>query len=121
MSNDRLAPACLSTTRERSAVDHLGERILEMSIRGLAVDLGLAKNTVHRALALLRRGGLIQARQTRASAGTFARGHYVLAATGVIDDTSPAVASVTPNVDELGVPPAMTLVSAPGAQLTLEL
>jgi DNA-binding IclR family transcriptional regulator len=120
----RLGPtawAVLEVLRERSAVDERGERIVEVSIRGLAVDLGLAKNTVHRALARLRRCGLIDARQNRTSAGTFSRGHYVLTATNVSDDTSPAVTSVTPIVDELDVPPAITPVTAPSAQLTLKL
>lgn len=120
----RLGPtawAVLEVLRARSAVGERGERIVEVSIRGLAVDLGLAKNTVHRALALLRRCGLIDARQTRTSAGTFSRGYYVLAATSVIDETRPAAASVTPVLDELDVLPATTLVTAPSTQLTLEL
>ena len=120
----RLGPtawAVLEVLRERSAVGERGESIVEVSIRELAVDLGLAKNTVHRALARLRRCGLIDARQTRTSAGTFSRGHYVLAATSVIDDTSPAVASVTPVVADLDVLPARTLVTTPSTQLTLEL
>jgi DNA-binding IclR family transcriptional regulator len=119
----RLGPTAwvvLEVLRERNAVDERGERIAEVSIRGLAVDLGLAKNTVHRALGRLRRCGLIEARQTRTSAGTFDRGHYVLATKGVIDDTSPAVAFVNPIVDELDVSPAVTLVTASSAQLTLE-
>ena len=46
--------------------------------RTLANDLGLAKDTVARALVKLRRAGVVNARQTRAGAGMFATGFYVI-------------------------------------------
>lgn len=46
--------------------------------RTLANDLGLAKDTVARALVKLRRAGVVNARQTRAAAGTFTTGSYVI-------------------------------------------
>jgi DNA-binding MarR family transcriptional regulator len=86
----RLGPIAwtvLEVLRERSVIGASGELVAEMSIRSLAADLGLAKNTVHRALRRLVRVGLIGAHQTRTIAGTFSRGHYVLTtedrATGV--------------------------------------
>ncbi len=49
-----------------------------VSIRTLAGRLGLAKDTVARALARLRRAGLVTAHQTRAGSGVFATGFYTL-------------------------------------------
>ena len=50
------------------------------SIRDLALQLGLSKNTVQRALGRLTAAGLIEARQRRTTAGTFSSGHYVISA-----------------------------------------
>jgi DNA-binding transcriptional MocR family regulator len=44
--------------------------------RTLAVELGLSKDTVARALGALRRDGLIEASQDRTAAGTFTSGRY---------------------------------------------
>ena len=97
----RLGPtawAVLEVLRERSAVGEPGERIVEVSIREpLAVDLGLAKNTVHRAL---RPAPAMPVGSTPVKpARTPARSHAVTTcsrATSIIDDPRPAVASVTP-------------------------
>lgn len=48
------------------------------SVRVIAVELGIAKNTAHRALAALARAGLIEAVQTRDPGGRFRSGHYRL-------------------------------------------
>jgi DNA-binding transcriptional MocR family regulator len=69
--------AVLAELRNRS-VDVDDELVAQVSIRALAAELGLAKNTVHRAICRLYRDGLIEARQARTSAGTFTSGHYVL-------------------------------------------
>ena len=52
--------------------------VASVSIRGLADRLGLAKDTVARALGRLRRAGLVTARQSRTDAGVFATGSYLL-------------------------------------------
>ena len=49
-----------------------------VSVRSLAGRLGLAKDTVARALKRLRRAGLVTPVQSRTSAGVFAAGSYLL-------------------------------------------
>jgi DNA-binding transcriptional ArsR family regulator len=49
-----------------------------VSVRALGARLGLAKDTVARALIRLRRAGLVTPAQSRASNGVFATGSYVL-------------------------------------------
>ena len=51
-----------------------------VSIRDLALQLGLSKNTVQRALGRLSAAGLIEACQRRTTAGTFSSGHYAISA-----------------------------------------
>ena len=48
------------------------------SVRALAVELGVSKNTAARALAVLTAAGLVSPRQQRASSGTFDAGSYRL-------------------------------------------
>ena len=60
-----------------STVTPDGPRASE-SVRSLAGELGLAKDTVARALNRLRRAGLVRTIQTRTSAGAFAAGSYLL-------------------------------------------
>ncbi len=55
-----------------------GERQASVSVRSLATRLGLAKDTVARALTRLRRAGLVTPIQSRTSAGVFAAGSYLL-------------------------------------------
>jgi DNA-binding IclR family transcriptional regulator len=55
-----------------------GERQASVSVRSLATRLGLAKDTVARALARLRRAGLVTPIQSRTPAGVFAAGRYQL-------------------------------------------
>jgi DNA-binding IclR family transcriptional regulator len=50
-----------------------------MSVRTLAARLGLAKDTVARALNRLRRAGLVTPIQSRTTTGVFASGRYELA------------------------------------------
>ena len=48
------------------------------SVRGVAADLGVAKNTAQRALAALARAGLAEPVQARDTDGRFQPGRYVL-------------------------------------------
>ena len=49
-----------------------------VSVRSLAAQLGLAKDTVARALNRLRRAGLVDASQSRTATGVYATGTYTL-------------------------------------------
>jgi DNA-binding IclR family transcriptional regulator len=53
-------------------------RVAEASVRALAAELGVAKNTAHQAIGTLVRAGLIEAEQRRATDGRFQAGRYVL-------------------------------------------
>jgi DNA-binding transcriptional ArsR family regulator len=52
--------------------------LADASVRSLAVELGVAKNTAHRALAVLLAAGLATAEHERRSDGTFGPGRYRL-------------------------------------------
>ena len=52
--------------------------VASVSVRSLAMSLGLSKDTVARALVRLRRAGLVTAFQTRTTSGLFATGTYRL-------------------------------------------
>jgi hypothetical protein len=56
-----------------------------VSVRALAGELGLAKDTVARALVRLRHAGLVSAHQSRAASGAFATGGYTLTFPSSID------------------------------------
>jgi hypothetical protein len=49
-----------------------------VSVRSLAVELGMSKDTVARALARLRLMGTVALEQPRSATGTFAAGSYVI-------------------------------------------
>lgn len=59
----------------RSSGDQL---VAEVSVRQLATMLGLAKNTVARALLVLRRAQLVAPVESRTSDGAFACGRYAI-------------------------------------------
>ena len=70
--------------------------VASVSIRALADRLGLAKDTVARALGRLRRAGLVTARQSRTDAGVFATGSYLLSVPASITVTDhPTTATTT--------------------------
>lgn len=80
--------AILELLREHSHCVE-GVAVVEVSIRSLAGEVGLSKNTVQRAVRRLRALGLIEARQARTTSGTFAAGHYVLTTTDATVNPSP--------------------------------
>ncbi len=53
-------------------------RTAEASVRAVAAELGVAKNTAHRAIATLARAGLVEAVQHRGRRGRFEAGRYLL-------------------------------------------
>ncbi|HEV2809386.1 MAG TPA: helix-turn-helix domain-containing protein [Acidimicrobiales bacterium] len=53
-------------------------RTTAASVRAVAAELGVAKNTAHRALAVLVRAGIAEAVQGRTTDGRFRRGGYRL-------------------------------------------
>ena len=69
--------------------------VASVSIRTLADRLGLAKDTVARALGRLRRAGLVTARQARTDAGVFTTGSYVLTVPASITVTDHPTTSST--------------------------
>jgi DNA-binding transcriptional ArsR family regulator len=73
-------------------------RVASVSIRTLAGRLGLAKDTVARALARLRRAGLVTASQSRTDTGAFATGSYILhiPASITLVDHGPTASTTTP-------------------------
>lgn len=62
------------------AVEVEGERVAAIGVRGLAFELGVAKDTAARALGVLRAEGLIVLGQRRDGGGHFAEATYVVAA-----------------------------------------
>jgi len=76
-------------------VEAEGERVAAIGVRGLAVELGVAKDTAARALGVLRAEGLIVLGQRRDGGGHFAEATYIVAA-------SVAVRAVTPESARVG-------------------
>jgi DNA-binding transcriptional MocR family regulator len=62
---------------ERSATE-AGERVAVASVRTVAAELGVAKNTAARALAVLRAAGVVTVAQARDGAGHFAQASYLI-------------------------------------------
>ena len=93
--------AVLEEMMQRSTGD--GDRIVaQVSIRSLASSLGLAKDTVARAVGRLRDLGAIEAVQARASSGVFEAGSYCLAVpVSCMSVACPAQSSVAPSAARL--------------------
>ncbi len=68
-----------------------------VSIRSLASRLGLAKDTVARAIGQLRHLGLVTAQQSRTDTGVFATGSYTIAipTSITVDDHTPTPSPAT--------------------------
>ena len=84
---------------EHSQHDDSG-RLAAVSVRSLAASLGVAKDTVHRAVTRLRDLGVIEPRQARTASGSFSAGGYRLdvpaACLSILDDSPSAPASSPP-------------------------
>jgi DNA-binding IclR family transcriptional regulator len=80
--------ALLQNAEPTSADEYIARR----SIRDLAADLGLAKDTVARALRVLRDVGLISHDQHRADAGTFDPGRYAFSLPSGVVTAAPLIA-----------------------------
>lgn len=59
-------------------------------VRSIATDLGVAKNTAHRAVAMLARAGLVEAIQERDHGGRFRAGRYRLNLADLVISPTPA-------------------------------
>lgn len=65
-------------TAAARAPDDPRDVVAEMTVRDVAGELGVARNTAQRALSALRAAGLVASTQRRARGGRFAAGAYVL-------------------------------------------
>ena len=70
--------------------------IASVSVRGLAASLGLAKDTVGRAIRRLRDAGLVTVAQLRTVAGSFDTGTYLIAVPDCITLNAPTQSSPRP-------------------------
>lgn len=61
-----------------SATANEADPVVDASVRSLAADLGVAKNTAHRGLTALIAAGVATAERPRRSDGTFGPGRYRL-------------------------------------------
>lgn len=83
------------------------------TVRAVATDLGVAKNTAHRAMTALASAGLIEPEQRRGRDGKFEPGRYVLHL-GDLLGTMP-----TPTPSRTSRPARRAPTAAPPDQLTL--
>lgn len=79
------------------------------SVRAIADDLGVAKNTAHRAIAALLRAGLVEIEQGRDDDGRFLPGRYRLLLGGLLETAptrrpraTPAATTATTQLSLLG-------------------
>jgi DNA-binding IclR family transcriptional regulator len=70
-------------------VDRAIDGAVEASVRSIAGDLGVAKNTAHRAISTLVRAGLVEPVQGRGRDGRFGIGRYRLRVEGLFTGPSP--------------------------------
>jgi predicted ArsR family transcriptional regulator len=68
--------------------------VADVSVRALAAELGVAKDTAARALATLRAKGVIALHQSRTPLGRYAAGSYMIAA---LDASGIAPRAVSPS------------------------
>ena len=84
---------------EQSDVDD-DSLVAAVSVRSLSASIGIAKDTVHRALTRLRDLGVIEAHQARTAAGGFAAGGYRLcvpaACLSIVRAASPSAPASAP-------------------------
>jgi DNA-binding transcriptional MocR family regulator len=96
-----------------------GERVAVGSVRAVAAELGVAKNTAARALALLRSAGVVTVVQTRDGAGQFAQARYVIHTTRVASHTATDTAVTPRSVPETRSRPTPRHRRVSTAQLSL--
>ena len=100
----RLGPVAwcvLEDLIEEARVDSQGRRVATSSVRRLAENLGVSKDTTARALRRLTSAQLIAALPaTRSDSGRFGGGAYLICAAVPYEDTAP--------FDERGVVPAVS-------------
>ena len=91
-----------------------------VSVRSLAAQLGLAKDTVARALNRLRHTGLIDASQSRTATGVYATGCYTLTMPPsiTVDDHTPPPPSTTPRTTRTPPSPRSTATTQLSLSLT---
>jgi DNA-binding transcriptional ArsR family regulator len=90
----------------------------EVSVRTLAARLGLAKDTIARALTRLRNAGLVSVSQSRATTGVFATGSYQLHVSDAVT-VSDHTTTPTPTALRSRARRSTTRSSGPTTQLSL--
>ena len=87
-----------------------------VSVRTLAAELAMSKDTVARALARLRLAGIVSADQPRSATGRFAAGSYVIEVPDAIafDDTDHTSTTASTRPRPLGSPSRLAAVTRPG-------
>jgi DNA-binding IclR family transcriptional regulator len=81
------------------------------SVRVVATELGVAKNTAHRALAVLARAALVEAMQERDPGGRFRTGRYRLRIDHLLTSTTPT--KNTHHRHTTSTPNQLTLITPP--------
>jgi hypothetical protein len=86
-------------------------RTVEAAVRALADELGVAKNTAHRALAALTRAGVVEPEHRRGAGGAFEPSRYHLHLSPDVIDVTPApktrrATRPSPPADDTTVEPA---------------
>lgn len=82
------------------STDHGDVWVASVPVRSLATQLGLAKDTVARALTRLRVAGLVDASQSRSATGVWSTGRYTLTippSITVVDHTVATAPSPSPS------------------------
>lgn len=101
-----VAWCALEILADRPTVDG----VVEASVRSIARELGVAKNTAHRAIAALVRAGLVDAVQGRSAGGRFASGRYRLHLHDLITTPTPTTPSTSrPRNPSTNYPHQLTL------------
>jgi DNA-binding IclR family transcriptional regulator len=92
-----------------------------VSVRSLATQLGLAKDTVARALNRLRQAGLVDGSQSRTSTGVYATGCYTLTtpASITLDDHTPPPSNTSTSVAPVTARPSHRSRTTATTQLSL--
>lgn len=97
----RLGPTAWAVLEQLVAHSHgsTGTRVAAATVRSLACDLGVSKDTAARAVSRLRAAGIVTVEQARERSGAFATGGYRIDVPPcfVLDDDVAAAATTTPS------------------------